>query len=112
MTDNDFKFELGDLVVHRGEAAGFRVSHSRVRFGTKPMVLVVCERVWQECPGGVQLSYVVSGGAVKVNILEIALEAFDPAEFRSLTRDEYPWTSTDKKNRVELAGNEKGKTDG
>lgn len=75
-----FKFEIGDLVQSVGQIKAAKLS----RDGGDPQVHQVLERIWQQCPGGVQRHYVIrshaSGfarGAVSsddcIRVLEIEL---------------------------------------
>jgi len=65
----EFKFEIGQVVYFKLAA------HDAV---SRPNAFMVIERIMQECPGGVQKNYKLSGRAEMIN--EIALTA-DLPEF-------------------------------
>ena len=56
--DVNFKFAIGDLVYTKG-AVAHSMSMARIGEVSSPIELIVCERIRQECPGGVQLKYLV-----------------------------------------------------
>jgi len=66
--ESEFKFELGDMVYIRG---------SQHIAGCRPTHFVVCERIAQECHGGVQQFYKMLGWTGAVS--EIALTVEEPA---------------------------------
>lgn len=70
----EFKFNIGDLVVAKAAMADCESSFAIDGMqGTRAKVFMVCERLTQECHGGVQIKYGLSGGAIA---LEIELAPF------------------------------------
>lgn len=67
----EFEFEIGDLVYFK---------HAVHDETNKPRPLMICERIVQECPGGVQLQYKVLGDEYGT-CLELTLTADEP-EYR------------------------------
>ena len=70
---DEFKFKIGDLVTTRAAIAecedGARVGQCRT-----PMRFVIVERRTQECPGGMQLHYMLArdGKSGLFNEIEVA----------------------------------------
>jgi hypothetical protein len=72
MTALGFKFNIGDVLMHVG-MAGIKLpptskDDKEEWFSMRPKVttatvakFVVCERIAQECPGGIQLKYLCTG---------------------------------------------------
>lgn len=74
--ESEFKFKIGDLVYMKCGINDCLVG-LRVNTPKMPITFMVCERVSQECPGGVQLHYKLDQGE---SVLEETLvSATDPS---------------------------------
>lgn len=79
-----FKFEIGDTVKH--VAQGSCDEKTTIRFSSSEVRYFICERMMQECPGGIQKHYttrpVLKGGVGKdcrhIQFLEIELVKSEP----------------------------------
>lgn len=68
MTDATFKFAIGDIVLFK-----IALSNNLLDPDLRPNAFMVIERLTQECPGGVQLHYVVNAGGKLHRALECEL---------------------------------------
>lgn len=96
--ETDFEYEIGDFVTMKSMLMlnqlfeAVRSPETRRRLpGRVPQVMTILERLWQECPGGVQKQYkvrVTAGSHLDVSFVrdgfmlhEEELARFDPEEF-------------------------------
>lgn len=69
MPEINFKFNIGDLVILKVGIEQSRLS-ALAGEAAMPMSFMICERQSQECPGGVQLHYVISEAGKLSRVLE------------------------------------------
>lgn len=75
-----FKFNIGDMVTVR-QAIESAKTEAKVGRHDRLLPMIVTERIMQECPGGVQRHYVISGetGQRRVNEIEVVpFSEYDP----------------------------------
>lgn len=79
----EFRFQIGDIVYTK---VGVHDSQKWTRFGELrlPNAVMVCERISQECPGGVQLKYAICMNNVQATLLECELVAVSDVDFDAL----------------------------
>jgi hypothetical protein len=65
----EFRFKIGDEVVFK-QAQTEGLMAARVGRLQSPRVFIITERMWQECPGGVQLHYSFFARDEKETVLE------------------------------------------
>ncbi len=70
-----FRFKLGDLVVFKTAIAS-SLMKCRAAWLALPEVGMIVERLSQECPGGLQLKYVVSINKEVGTVFEIELMSY------------------------------------
>ena len=92
----EFKFKIGDLVVHKAHARALALANATKRrdisFGPtdKQIVLIVTDVLSQQCSGGIQKQYncrraseVDIGDAVVLHEIELELAPVPPEQERS-----------------------------
>ena len=73
MSQTSFKFKIGEIVLAKTGIEECRINHHL----SYPAPMMITERRTQECPGGIQIHYLVSSGGKQFLLNEIELAKLD-----------------------------------